>query len=196
MIRKSKIDPRVEKIIFDYKILKKRIKLAADWINKKYKSTTPILVPILKGAIPFYAELIKHMTIDSKTDFLVYSSYAGGVTNKSKTMPNVITDIKTNIEGKDVIIIEDIIDTGYTLQNIYNFLKLKNPKSLTIMVLINKPLKRKAKIEPNYSCFKINNEFIVGFGFDYKEMLRNLPYIGVLKNELYLQSLKEENQNS
>lgn len=187
----GKIDPRVEKIILTNKELNAGIKKAALWLNKNYKNKTPILIPVLKGAIPFYAQLIKDIKVDCVSDFIVYSSFHGGVEAiHDGSVPNVITDLANNIHDKDVIIIEDIIDSGKTLLSICNFLKSKNPKSLKTMVLLNKPKARKVKMEPDFSCFKIANDFIVGFGFDFEEKMRNLPYIGVLKKSIYLEALK------
>ena len=152
--------------------------LTADYQGKK-----PILVGILKGSVPFMAELIKHVDTDIELDFMLVSSYHGGTT--SSGVINIIKDIDQDITGRDILFVEDIIDTGQTLKNLCNLFKERNAASVKIATLLDKPEGRIVDIEADYTCFTIPNEFVVGYGLDYDEYYRNLPYVGVLKEEVY-----------
>lgn len=165
----------VKKIIIKPRKIKKGIRCAAKWINENYAAKTPILIGILKGAMPFFGNLLPQLTIDVLTDFIVISSFKGQVKRQSK--PTIITDVKTNITGKDVIIIDDVLDSARTMKVLISYLKKKKPKSIKIVVLVDKPSERKVTLKPDFAAFSINNVFIVGFGLDIKEKARNLPYI-------------------
>lgn len=165
----------VKKIIIKPRKIKKGIRCAAKWINKNYAAKTPILIGILKGAMPFFGNLLPQLTIDVLTDFIVISSFKGQVKRQSK--PTIITDVKTNITGKDVIIVDDVLDSARTMKVLISYLKKKKPKSIKIVVLVDKPSERKVTLKPDFAAFSINNVFIVGFGLDIKEKARNLPYI-------------------
>ena len=165
----------VKKIIIKPRKIKKGIRCAAKWINENYVAKTPILIGILKGAMPFFGNLLPQLTIDVLTDFIVISSFKGQVKRQSK--PTIITDVKTNITGKDVIIIDDVLDSARTMKVLISYLKKKKPKSIKIVVLVDKPSERKVTLKPDFAAFSINNVFIVGFGLDIKEKARNLPYI-------------------
>lgn len=165
----------VKKIIIKPRKIKKGIRCAAKWINENYAAKTPILIGILKGAMPFFGNLLPQLTIDVLTDFIVISSFKGQIKRQSK--PTIITDVKTNITGKDVIIVDDVLDSARTMKVLISYLKKKKPKSIKIVVLVDKPSERKVTLKPDFVAFSINNVFIVGFGLDIKEKARNLPYI-------------------
>ena len=141
------------------------------------------MIAILKGAIPFYGALIPKITIDVQLDFMVVSSFKGEV--YAVTEPEIITDLISDVKDRDLLLVEDVVDTARTMKQVVTALKNRGAKSIKIMTLVDKPSARKVDLKVDYSCFKIAPEFIVGFGLDYKEYMRNLPYIGVLKNEVY-----------
>ena len=133
--------------------------------------------------MPFIAELIKHIDTHIELDFMLVSSYHGGTA--SSGVINVIKDIDQDITGRDILFVEDIIDTGQTLKNLCNLFKERNAASVKIATLLDKPEGRVVEIDADYTCFTIPNEFVVGYGLDYNENYRNIPYIGILKEEVY-----------
>lgn len=152
-------------------------------LTEEYADKNPILVGILKGSIPFIAELIKHIDTHIETDYMVVSSYHGG-TESSGTV-KIIKDLDNSVAGRHIIFVEDIIDTGRTLKELKELFAFRQAASIKIVTLLDKPEGRVVEIEPDYTCFTIPNEFVVGFGLDYNENYRNLPYVGVLKEEVY-----------
>ena len=152
-------------------------------LTKDYQGKNPILVGILKGSVPFMAELIKHIDTHIELDFMLVSSYHGGTS--STGVINIIKDIDQDIKGRDILFVEDIIDTGKTLKSLKELFEGRQPASVKIATLLDKPEGRLVEIEADYTCFTIPNEFVVGYGLDYDENYRNLPYIGVLKEEVY-----------
>lgn len=173
-----KQDYRISKIIFTKEQIESRIKELANWVNEVYKDSKElILVGLLKGSIPFLSELIKYINIDHAMDFIVASSYLGKTSSSGNI--KIIMDLASDINNKDVLIVEDIVDSGITLEKVKRNLQSRNPKSLRIMTLLDKPYKRKSSISVDISGFEAPDEFLVGFGLDVNEKLRNLPYIGV-----------------
>ncbi len=174
----------LERIIIDEATLQSRISQMAAEISNEYKGKKPLFVGVLKGVVMFFGDFVKRITVPCQIDFMWISSYAG-----TSTTGNVIVkrDISTDIKGRDVIILEDIFDTGNSLDFVYNHLLSKEPASLKICTLLDKPDRRKPNItlKADYTGFVIPNEFVVGYGLDYDEYYRNLPYIGVLKPEIY-----------
>lgn len=152
-------------------------------LTEDYQGKNPILVGILKGSVPFMAELIKHIDTHIELDFMLVSSYHGGTS--STGVINIIKDIDQDIKGRDILFVEDIIDTGKTLKSLKELFQGRQPASVKIATLLDKPEGRLVEIEADYTCFTIPNEFVVGYGLDYDENYRNLPYIGVLKEEVY-----------
>ena len=152
-------------------------------LTKDYQGKNPILVGILKGSVPFMAELIKHIDTHIELDFMLVSSYHGGTS--SSGVINIIKDLDQDIKGRDILFVEDIIDTGKTLKSLKELFEGRQPASVKIATLLDKPEGRLVEIEADYTCFTIPNEFVVGYGLDYDENYRNLPYIGVLKEEVY-----------
>ncbi|HAV92051.1 TPA: hypoxanthine phosphoribosyltransferase [candidate division WOR-3 bacterium] len=147
-------------------------------LNEEYKDKFPVFIVILKGAFMFASELVKRMNTPLNIDFMVISSYGSSTTSSGNV--RIEEDIKINIENRHVIIIEDIIDTGQTIEKVKQKLSVNNPLSLKLVSLLDKPSRRIVKENPDYSCFQIEDKFVVGFGLDYNQMYRNLPYIGIL----------------
>jgi hypoxanthine phosphoribosyltransferase len=169
------------KVIIKEDQLKKRIKKLASEISNDYKDKNPVLVGILKGSFIFMADLTRELQIPHQVDFISVASYGSG---KCATgVVRWLKDLSINIEDKHVIIVEDIIDSGLTLDYIRNNLLTRKPKSLKIVTLLNKRKRRKMKIPLRYVGFSIPDEFVVGYGLDYNEKYRNLPYIAQLRNE-------------
>ncbi len=171
--------PDISRILLDESRIKARIKELGREISRDYAGRKLTLVGILKGSVVFLADLMRAIEHEDCTvDFICVSSYSG---SSSTGMIRVLLDLRESAEGKDLLIVEDIIDTGLTLSSLKETLKAHHPRSVEICALLDKPECRKAKIEAKYVGFKIANEFVVGFGLDYNERYRNLPYVGVYK---------------
>lgn len=167
------------KVMYEEEELQKRIKEIAEEIDKDYKDSKEIIIiSVLKGAVFFTVDLVKKMKTDIILEVMQLSSYAG-----TESTGNIIVkkDLDCNIEGKDVLIVEDIIDTGRTLKFLKEYLASKNPKSLKVTVLMDKAERREVDVNVDYTGFVIPNKFIVGYGFDYDEKGRNIPYVGYLE---------------
>ena len=160
--------------------LNKRIEEIAEEIEKDYKDEEIVFIGVLKGAVPFMWELAKRIKNSVTFEFIEVSSYEG---TESTGKVKIVKDIKNSIEGKDVLIIEDIIDTGTTLSFLKEYLKLKRPNSLKIATLLSKPSRRTKELEVEYIGFRIEDKFVVGYGLDYNQNYRNLPYIGYVESE-------------
>lgn len=170
----------IKEILFSEEKINELTDEIAKKLNKEYanKKDEIIVACLMKGAVPFHSLLIKKLNFELVTDYMIASSYEGGMSTKGNV--KIIMDLNTNIENKNLIIIEDLIDSGLTLQKVVSYLKTHNPKSLKIVTLLNKDVAdRKSFIEPDIYGSKCGDEFLVGFGLDYQEKLRNLPYIGV-----------------
>ena len=171
------------KILITKEEIEKRVKEMGEEITRDYEGESVLMVAILRGAVVFFSELVKNVDLDVRFDFMVVSSYGASSTSSGEV--RIIKDISQGIEGKNVLIIEDIIDTGNTLKNLKKTLLTRNPKSLKIVSLLDKPSRRVVELEGDYVGFTVPNEFVVGYGLDYAEKYRNLPEIGVLKEEIY-----------
>lgn len=166
----------ITKILYKQDQIQKKILSAAKWIDKNFKDKEPILVAILKGAFVFYGQLIPKIKTQVFLDFMVVKT-----TRDDQSMePKIIIDMATNIKNRHVIIIEDIIDTGVTLFKLKNLLLKRKPASLSIVTFADKPQARKYPIKSDFNCVKVPNKFVIGYGFDYNEKYRNLPFVGVL----------------
>ncbi|MDN6070712.1 MAG: hypoxanthine phosphoribosyltransferase [Lactococcus plantarum] len=152
-------------------------------LTEEYNDKNPLMVAILKGSVPFFAELTKRIDTHIEMDFMVVSSYHGGTSSSGEV--KMVKDLDTSVEGRDIIIVEDIIDTGRTLLYLKQLLLHRKANSVKIVTLVDKPEGRVVEIEADYVGFSLPNEFLVGFGLDYDEHFRNLPYIGILKEEIY-----------
>ena len=177
------LDKDIKKILVSEEEIVVKCKELGQILAPDYADKNPILVGILKGSIPFMAELMKHIDAHVETDYMVVSSYHGGT--ESCGTVKIIKDLDNSVAGRHIIFVEDIIDTGRTLKELKELFALRQAASIKIATLLDKPEGRVVEIEPDYTCFTIPNEFVVGFGLDYDENYRNLPYVGVLKEEVY-----------
>ncbi|MCK4357715.1 MAG: hypoxanthine phosphoribosyltransferase [Candidatus Cloacimonetes bacterium] len=173
----------IEKILISKDTIQKKIKELGAQISRDYKGKVPILISILKGGVIFLVDLMHNINIPIEIEFLGVASY--GSSTKSSGIIKLTKDCNYDISGRDIILVEDIIDTGLSLKYIMNLLKNKNPNSIKICVLLDKAEAHKQDIKIDYKGFTVPNEFIVGYGLDYKEKYRNLPFIGILKKEVY-----------
>ncbi len=173
----------IKKVLVTEKQLEEKVTELAKKISEDYKGKNLLFIVILRGAFIFASDLFKKIENLCEVDFMAVSSYGSGT--QSTGQIKILKDLSNPIEGKDVIIVEDILDTGITLDNLIKMLKLRNPKSVEICACISKPARRKIDVEAKYIGFEVENEFIVGYGLDYNEKYRNLPYIGALKEEVY-----------
>jgi hypoxanthine phosphoribosyltransferase len=174
----------VAKILIPEDVLQARVAELAQEINATYTDEDrPLLVCVLKGAFMFLADLTRHLEMRHEIDFMETSSYGAGTV--SSGVVRILLDLERNIEGRHVLIVEDIIDTGRTLDYITRNLRTRNPASLRICTLLSKPARRVIDIPIDFVGFEIPDEFVVGYGLDYAETYRNLPFIGVLKEEVY-----------
>jgi hypoxanthine phosphoribosyltransferase len=153
--------------------------IGADYANRELT-----LVSVLKGALPFMADLMRAIPVPVRIDLMEVSSY-GGTATESSGLVRILKDLSASIEGEDVLIVEDIIDTGLTLNYLLRYLRGKNPRSLRICTLLDKPARRLVDIEVDYVGFTIPDQFVVGYGLDYGEFYRNLRFVGVLRPEVY-----------
>ena len=172
------------KVLFTEEQIHARIQELGEELTRDYQDKDPVIVGVLKGVVVFYADMIRQIKVPCQMDFMWISSYAG--TTSTGTM-EVKRDISSDIQGRHVLILEDIYDTGNSLDFTYRHLLSKNPASLKICTFLDKPERRKPGItlKPDYVGYRVPNEFVVGYGLDYNEHYRNLPYIGVLKPEVY-----------
>ena len=170
--------PVLERILFSPEQLADRVAELGRQISADYRGKTPLFVGILRGCVLFYSDLMKNISIDCNMDFMCLSSYAGtSSTGQVRTM----LDLRESISGRHVVVVEDIVDTGLTLDYLMANLRSRGAASLEICCLLDKPCNRKANIHPKYVGFSVENEFVIGYGLDYNELYRNLPYIGVFK---------------
>ncbi len=171
----------IKEILLSSSEIERRVKEMAKLITADYKDKNLLLVGVLKGCFVFLSDLVKHIEIDMSVDFMMISSYEG---RQSSGVVRILLDLKQSIEGKDVLIVEDIVDSGLTISYLLKSMKMRNPASVEVCTLLNKPSCRKIDIDLKYIGFNIPDKFVVGYGLDYREYYRNLPYIGVLKDEV------------
>ncbi|MBQ8998563.1 MAG: hypoxanthine phosphoribosyltransferase [Clostridium sp.] len=169
---------KIKQMLSEEQIAKKVVELAKR-IEKDFEGEELLVVGILKGASIFVSDLIRKINLDVNIDFMSVSSYGNGT--QSSGIVKILKDLDVNIEGKNVLIVEDIIDSGLTLSNLVETLKTRNPKSLKLCTLLDKPQRRVVDIPVDYVGFIIEDKFIVGYGIDWGEKYRNLPYIGVVE---------------
>ncbi|MCD4817872.1 MAG: hypoxanthine phosphoribosyltransferase [Candidatus Cloacimonetes bacterium] len=173
----------IEKILFDESKILKKVQDLGLRISEDYKAKNPVLICILRGSVIFLSDLMKNISVPLEIDFFSLSSY--GASTKSSGIVKIRKDIDTEITGRHVIVVEDIVDSGLTLKYIEEYLSKHNPSSIKICALLDKPKAHKTEIKIHYKGFEIGNEFVVGYGLDFAEKYRNLPYIGILKKEIY-----------
>jgi len=173
----------IKEVFYTEEQIKTKIKEMGKQISSDYEGHELVLIGVLKGSVMFMADLMKELTIPCSMDFMAVSSYGNSTTTSG--VVRILKDLDFEIEGKDVLIVEDIIDSGVTLKYLMEYLNRRKPKSLDIACLLNKPERRKVDMDVKYLGFDVPDYFLIGYGLDYAEKYRNLPYIGILKEEVY-----------
>ena len=179
------MENNIQYVLLTEEQIQTRIRELGEVLSREYEGKNPVIVGVLKGVVVFYADMIRRINVPCQMDFMWISSYSG--TTSTGTM-TVKQDLSADIKGRHVLILEDIFDTGNSLEYTYNYLLSKEPASLKICTLLDKPERRRegVTVKADYVGFTIPNEFVVGYGLDFNEYYRNLPYIGVLKPEAYM----------
>ena len=173
----------IQKVLISEKEIQKRISEIAEKITKDYENEELLMVCILRGASLFFADLVRKIDKDVRFDFMSVSSYGAGMSSSGEV--RITRDISYPVEGKNIIIVEDIIDSGNTLAYLKRVLQQRNPKSIKICSLLDKPERREVSLEGDYIGFNVPNEFVVGYGLDFNEKYRNIPEVCILKKEIY-----------
>ena len=176
------LDKDVERVLFSEEELHRRVAETAE-IDRDYAGREPLLVSVLRGSFVFMADLVRQIHLPCTVDFMAVSSYGAGTASSGQV--RIIKDLSEHIEGRDVIVVEDILDSGNTLSYLLKLLEQRSPASIRLCTLLDKPDRRVKPVEVHYSGFTIPDAFVVGYGLDYAEHYRNLPYIGILKPEVY-----------
>ena len=174
----------IKTVLVSEEQLKAKVAELGAQISRDYAGKNLVLVSILKGSVVFMADLMRAVSIPCNIDFMVVSSYGGSNTTTSGLV-KIIKDLDGDLSGKDVLIVEDILDTGVTLSNLVPMLKMRNPNSVKICTILDKPSRRKADIQPDYEGFQVPDEFVVGYGLDYDEKYRYFFYFVLVKTEFY-----------
>ena len=174
----TELTSAVAEILVEEESLRARVAELGEEISADYAGRDLLLIGVLKGAVFFMADLMRHLTIACEVDFMAISSY--GDSTDSSGVVRILKDLDINIEGRDVLVVEDIIDSGLTLSYLMRTLEARQPASLEICALLTKPSRREIEVPVRYTGFEIPNEFVIGYGLDYAERYRNLPYVGVL----------------
>lgn len=175
----------IERVILSQDQIASKIKETAAWLDEKFKDADvpPLAISVLKGSVYFFCDVTRAMQTPVQLDFMTVSSY--GNSTKSSGLPKIIMDLSADVQDRDVVLIEDIVDSGYTLSRMKNLIMGRGAKSFTVVALLDKPSRRKLPVKADFTCFEVEDEFVVGYGLDYAERYRNLPYIGILKHEIY-----------
>lgn len=172
----------IESVLISAEEIQRKVAEMGRRISADYAGKEPVFVGVLKGCFIFMSDLMRNVDINCTMDFMAVSSYSGTSTTGAV---KINKDLSEDIEGRDVIIVEDILDSGITLSYLKGYLLNRKPASIKIATLMDKPARRRAEVYADYSCFEVPDAFVVGYGLDYNEKYRNLPYIGVLKPEIY-----------
>ncbi|KYD27339.1 MULTISPECIES: hypoxanthine phosphoribosyltransferase [Geobacillus] len=173
----------IQKVLITEEEIQAKVKELGRLLTEEYEGRFPLAVGVLKGAMPFMADLLKHIDTYLEMDFMDVSSYGHATVSSGEV--KIVKDLNTSVEGRDILIIEDIIDSGLTLSYLVDLFRYRKANSIKIVTLLDKPSGRKANIQADYTGFTVPDEFVVGYGLDYAEKYRNLPFIGVLKPEVY-----------
>ncbi len=173
----------MQEILISEDEIQVKVKELAEQLSNEYRDRFPLVIGVLKGALPFMADLVKRMDVHVELDFMDVSSYGNSTVSSGEV--KIIKDLNTSIEGRDVLIVEDIIDSGLTLNYLVELFKHRKAKSIKIVTLLDKPTGRKVNLKPDVTGFSVPDAFVVGYGLDFAERYRNLPFIGVLKPEIY-----------
>ena len=172
----------IEKVLISEEELQAKIKEMGQKISEDFRGKEPLFVGVLKGCFIFMSDLLRYVDIHCTMDFMAVSSYQG---TSSTGAVKINKDLSQDIEGRHIIIVEDILDSGVTLSYLKKYLEVRKPASISIATLLDKPARRKADVYADYFCFEVPDAFVVGYGLDYNEVYRTLPYIGLLKPEMY-----------
>lgn len=173
----------IEEVLYSEEQIQAKVKELGDAISKEYEGRNPLIICVLKGAFIFMADLVKNINVHCEVDFMAVSSY--GASTKSSGVVKIVKDLDVPVEGRDILIVEDIIDSGLTLSYLIDVLERRNAHSVSVVALFDKPGRRTVDLEPDFKGFTIPDAFVVGYGLDYAEKYRNLPFVGVLKKEIY-----------
>lgn len=173
----------IDRVLIDEAAIQQRVADLGATLSHEYAGRDLLLVSVLKGSIVFMADLIREISIPHAIDFMATSSYGAGV--ESSGVVRILKDLNKPIAGRNIVLVEDIIDSGNTLTYLTGLLQQRNPASLRVMTLLDKPDRREVEVDVDWTGFSIPNEFVVGYGLDYDEIYRNLPYIGILKPSVY-----------
>lgn len=173
----------IKSVLISQQQIKDKVKELGEQITKDYAGKKLLVISVLKGAAVFMADIIREIKMPVRIDFMCVSSYGTGTTSKGSV--KIIKDLDIDVKGYDILIVEDILDSGITLSNLIKVLESRNPNSVNICTLLSKPSRRKVEVPVRYEGFEVPDEFVVGYGLDYAEYYRNLPFIGVLKEEIY-----------
>lgn len=177
------LDKDVERVLFTEEELKNRVAEIAAQIDKDYEGKQPLLVSVLRGSFVFMADLVRQIHVPCTVDFMAVSSYGSGTSSSGQV--KIVKDLSEQIEGKDLIVVEDILDSGNTLSYLLQLLQARKPASVRLCTLLDKPSRRTKAVTADYTGFTVDDLFVVGYGLDYAEKYRNLPYIGILKPAVY-----------
>ena len=177
------LEQDIERVLFTEEELKARVAEIAARINKDYAGKEPMLISVLRGSFIFMADLARAITLPCTVDFMAVSSYGSGTTSSGQV--KITKDLSESIEGRDIIVVEDILDSGNTLSYLFQLLQARHPASVRLCTLLDKPSRRTKPITADYTGFTVDDLFVVGYGLDYAEKYRNLPYIGILKPAVY-----------
>ena len=178
----AELERGVSEVLIDEDALRARIAELGEEISRDYAGREPLLIGVLKGAVFFMADLMRQLTVPCEVDFMAISSY--GASTDSSGVVRILKDLDINIEGRDVLVVEDIIDSGLTLSYLMRNLESREPATLEVCALMTKPDRREIDVPVRYVGFEIPNRFVIGYGLDFGERYRNLPYVGVLDPDL------------
>ena len=173
----------IERVLYSKDDINRRMDELANQLTAEYKYQRPLIVSVMTGAVLFTVDMIKRMDIMAKLDFIDVSSYYGGTSSTGKV--KLVQDLKSDVRGRSILIMEDIVDTGHTLKYLIDLLKERGAKSVKVCTLLDKPEGRQVEVKADYVGFNVPNEFLVGYGLDYQGYYRNLPYVGILKPAVY-----------
>jgi hypoxanthine phosphoribosyltransferase len=173
----------IKDVLYSEEQIIQKVKELGAQLSTDFEGRNPLVICVLKGAFIFMSDLVKNITVPLEIDFMAVSSY--GASTKSSGVVKIIKDLDVPVEGREILIVEDIIDSGLTLSYLIDVLEHRGAKSVTVVALFDKPARRTVDLQPDYRGFTLPDEFVVGYGLDYAEQYRNLPYVGVLKPHVY-----------
>ena len=177
------LEQDIERVLYSEHDLQERVKAVAGEIDRDYAGKEPMLISVLRGSFMFMADLMRSIDLPCTVDFMAVSSYGAGTTSSGQV--KITKDLSENIEGRDIIVVEDILDSGNTLSYLLKLLQARHPASIRLCTLLDKPSRRTKPVEADYVGFTVEDLFVVGYGLDFAEKYRNLPYIGILKPCVY-----------